>query len=204
MSPSRNWIPAGGVLWWWILSTCMERSLPSHILSCPSLHQLQSPSSCSFICSIESFNFRLETHQKLPACSSFFFIFLKMGIWLFNALMFAGVALQDTVMPGSGTDGSLVRYMRYRERYCGIHSKPSSTSTQDGKIQTCVNTQLWNHVCSYRHQEDITGKACDDRLTSYSENISLWKPWQFAMVLCWNKNHFTIFHDDIWGAPNGP
>lgn len=42
-------------------------------LSSPSPHQLQSLSSYSFIGSIEIFYFRLETHQKLPACSSFHF-----------------------------------------------------------------------------------------------------------------------------------
>lgn len=56
--------------------------------------------------------------------------------------MFAGVALQDTVMTCSGTDGSIVRYLGYREGYCGIHSKPSSTSTQHVKIQACFNTLI--------------------------------------------------------------
>lgn len=154
----------------------MERlSVTVRLFPYLSPHQLQSLSSCPFVCSVESFTLTLETNQ--PKNTSLLFIFLKMGIWLCNELMFAGVALQHTAMSCSGADWDIVKYLGYWEKYCGVQSKSPGTSTQHGKLQICGNavimtclslppcpSPLWNYVCTKEASQEqpdfLQGKSC--------------------------------------------
>lgn len=127
---------------------------------------------------------RGEISPKTPACS---FHFLKAGILLWNALVFAGVAWQHTAMACSVAEWGIVRYL---EEYHGVQSKSPSTSTHYMKIWTCVNALIQHtphHYQAIPHHSEITSALAGTQKASQKQPDSLqgavpWKPRSFALL----------------------